>query len=459
MAVFFEHMTEQIQYIERTTQPTRTPFGEFWMDMHPFIDQEQDGITLYKPGPLFQGEDDSTMPLAHRQIVTVRDEKTGKTVAFDLITKGFEPVQLGQTPRPACKEEPIFMEERTRRLLLESQMLSREIQDENPRSTQLLLRSDEADFVFSTEGREVWEDAVMTPKPGIVLALRTKERIAPGPGGSLLPEDLPDSATIRRAIRKVNRAFALGIDQKTINQVRLSDRENQHPVIKLGEYTMLTPRRIQTPWSESELYLTTYTAVAEDGDTIAIQTLTAKDPREIMLNQEQEEHNPVTIGVERFCPCMRGRRGCDCYYQMEKRLDMLFSDPQTAQDSMFVFLPLDSTMAWGEVWGDMEHRVRAEADGVMRTGTVPHTLTLDVRRAILGQERNTDRTNYNTVARLLQHIYTEPRQFRLISDNKLKIRALESVGTVEIVEAPKHPSFDASYHLSKIDHRQLTVTA
>ncbi len=425
-------MIQPEQKIEQpiASLPERRLFGDYAIDMSPFIQQERDGITVYKEGPLFQSDKDMSMPLANRQIVTVRDEQSGALVAFDIITKGFKPVRFDQKPQTTPIQPPAYLGERLQKLLLESQKLLRISQSTHQKPATLALRP-ESDYIFSTDGRNEWEESVMGKNPGIVLALRTTGRVAPGPGGAFLPKDLPDDATIQRAAMKVNKAFSLGVTNDMIAQIHAPE---QKKTIQIGNFSMQEPERIQTPWSKDPLYLTTYTTIGQDGDTVALQTLTSQHPLSL-INRAMtgtDSSDPINVGMERFCPCMRGRKGCDCYSQMEGRLETLFSDPsQLPKDNIYVFMPLDATMAYGEAWGDYEHSIRAQADGVLMTGQIPTTHNMEVRRVIVGPEGTLDRTNYQPAADLLTQLYrTDKRGFVLLSDNNQKVSALESIGKV-----------------------------
>src|SRR5258708_27567061 len=120
----------------------RKDFGDFTLDMSPFIQAKQNGITIFKPGPLFHNNDTLLHPWANRQIILVKDDESGKTVPFDIITKGYQPVTFDNAPQPIEEPRlPVYLGTDTQQILTNAYRTLRFANASSPRTT-LLVRKE-----------------------------------------------------------------------------------------------------------------------------------------------------------------------------------------------------------------------------------------------------------------------------------------------------------------------------
>ncbi len=405
-------MTERAFLPPQKPETHTAPLPPHHVKLERFVKEQGSGIRTFQPEPMFHGGPETGMPLGMRYISEVTHPLTGETVYFDIITKGVELPPLTPTPEPKDRRT-------------------------TPTIPHVhIFTQPETDQMFEATTRQLWQNATLSKEPGIVLSLRTTLRLTSDPKDLFLPQDLPSPEVIKDCINQLSDGYHLDLSKATVASLHVPTRETLSEDRQIGQFTIHPERQIATPWGPDPLFLTSVTVQQDDGTKDRIELLSGQSLSGRFAGELHDD--PLHVGIERACMCMRGRHGDDCAQQMEYRI----TNAVVANKGVLALLPTQSSMGNGEVWGGIEHQLRAEYDGVLQTGELPKTSNITARENMLRHDYQTeyglsniqsedlpkDLTDYKSVGELLGILSSN---FILYTENKRKVSCLTPHGTVE----------------------------
>ncbi|HEV2339304.1 MAG TPA: hypothetical protein VGT05_00885 [Patescibacteria group bacterium] len=438
-------------------------------------------LTVYKPSPLMHAEvKGHNLPLAFEYLTKVTDDATQRDVYYRVITKGV-PLEI-QDSLEQENNSTYYASEELKKAMDKLRKQKSQRRSATQISTNWFMEREEH-YYFDKTGRLEWQNSVFSSENKQIVQLVHVERL--DPTRTIVPEDLPDEAAIRRTMLKLNQRLNLNTNENVIQKMaipetdplpkNLSEQKQKEELERRKPFgfrgwNVFEQREIQTPFATNKLY-TLRLMTERNGTRLFIKLLSAEPLREKLRelakkDQERPEgsrefdfipvsENKKLVSLERVCSCMGARRGCDCYEQMPERVAATLRE-----NGVMVLLQLDQSMAYGAPINALEYKQAAIFTNTLDTGKAPgkadkvfHT-TMPIRKGWFGENTPKDLTAYKDIGELIIKIFGPHREkeefYEMITDNAAKLGSIESWGLK--VKRRKSEKADAEVRKAKAEH-------